>query len=80
MYDEGYDQRTLDALLARGHILRQWPQRFTSIQALWVSSTNTDDQRIIVGAADPSKLGRPVAVNKVQIKKFERRESQKSVE
>lgn len=80
MYDEGYDQRTLDALLARGHVLRQWPQRFTSIQALWVSSINTDGEQIIVGAADPSKLGRPVAVNKVQIKKFERRESQKSVE
>lgn len=80
MYDEGYSQKTLDGLLARGHKLRIWPQRFTSIQALWVKWGEGRKKKIYIGASDPAKLGRPSAVKKDQIEQLESTESQKSVE
>jgi gamma-glutamyltranspeptidase/glutathione hydrolase len=68
MYDEGMPQDSLSALLARKHKLKKWPMRFTSVQALWLIKTQTlqgDYKNILVGASDPSKLGKPAVVKKI---------------
>ena len=66
MYDAGYKAGTLDGLIARGHAIKKWPYRFTSIQALWLQNGGHGDPSVIIGAADPSKLGRPAAVSEVK--------------
>lgn len=65
MYDEGMPQKSLAALLARKHKIKQWFMRFTSVQALWLIEAKEDQQNILVGASDPSKLGKPAVVKKI---------------
>lgn len=62
LYDQGFKSETLDALKARGHTLQSW-NRFTSVQALWIYDPEKPGaDPLMVGASDPSKLGKPCAV------------------
>ena len=80
MYDSGYQLKTLDGLIARGHVIKKWPYRFNSIQALWVSRASNSQGKFLFGASDPSKLGRPAVVKDHIQMEIERGDSQKSVE
>lgn len=62
MYDMGMSQKTLNALLARGHIVKPWSIRFNAVQALWVVGDSNKGETVMIGASDPSKLGRPAVV------------------
>lgn len=62
LYDQGLKPETISALENKGHTLKRW-NRFTSVQALWVyDPVKAGDEPLIIGASDPSKLGRPSAV------------------
>ena len=66
MYDDGLPKKSLTALLARQHRIKAWPMRFTSVQALWLIRDKKHHKSILVGAADPSKLGKPAVLKKLK--------------
>ena len=66
MYDDGLPKESLTALLARQHRIKAWPMRFTSVQALWLINDKKHHKSILVGASDPSKLGKPAVLKKLK--------------
>jgi gamma-glutamyltranspeptidase / glutathione hydrolase len=61
--DEGVPEATQEALKAKGHTISAWRGgRFTSVQALWRYDAHDERGALLVGASDPTKLGRPSAV------------------
>jgi len=63
--DRGFPDVSVAGLRALGHEVRGW-ERYTAVQALWVYDEvlggEGGEERLLVGASDPTKRGRPAAV------------------